>query len=59
MNLTQTVDEFVLDETQSLNERFIHEAIKEWDKGETDGVSFAFWVKVYVATRWHDMVELN
>ena len=47
----------ILGELQRINQRFIQEAIKEWDlKGEG---SFSQWVRVALIYKWLELARTN
>ena len=51
------VNLIVLDDCQRITQRFIQEAIKEWDRvGEG---CFARWIQVMVAEKWLELAHRN
>lgn len=58
MRTIEKIDSYMfIDETRRLNEKFVKEAIREWDlRGQG---RFDFFVKAYIDQRWIELLESN
>lgn len=57
---TQTINEIVTFDRKRIQDRFIHEAIREWDSIiDRKPVYYSAFIQIYVSQKWSELILSN
>lgn len=59
INAIIAINQYIHEKEHSVNEVFVKEANRIWDRGETHITSYPFFIKVYTDLLWKEYLKLN